>query len=209
MSTGRPCVICSDAAKMKLAATMVDEGASDQAIADRIGRLHRMAVSRHRRSHIMKATQDRLAIVSKGAAPREERRQLAEAAAADAPTPQQFVDAFFGLKAQAEKLQRIEDRLDRIAVVAEANQAPGAVATVAAQQLRAVETGSKLAGAGGFAAPKSIGAGGGAQFNLIIQFGDHEERISATPIDPDATPDVGGAPRTFGGLAGLTPSGSV
>jgi hypothetical protein len=51
MGTGRPCVICSDSEKAKLVTRMIGEGASDQAITDRLGGgIHRMAVSRHRRN---------------------------------------------------------------------------------------------------------------------------------------------------------------
>src|SRR5689334_24257524 len=104
----RPCLICSDNRKLTKAAELIAAGTSDRMVANALNALtpekppmSAMAVSRHRRAHIMKATQDRLAIVGKGAAQRNERQQLAAAAAASVPTPQEFVAAFFGLKAQA------------------------------------------------------------------------------------------------------------
>jgi hypothetical protein len=188
----RPCLICSDHQKLTKAAELIVAGNSDQAVANALNALtpdiapmSLMAVSRHRRLHIMKPVQDRLTVVSKGAAPRRERQQLALAAASGAPTPQQFVDAFFGLKAQGEKLQRIEDRLERMATLAEDSKSPGSVATVAAQQLRSVETGARLAGVGGYVPARAAGPGEGVQFNLTIQFGDgREERITTTTIRP-------------------------
>jgi len=186
----RPCLICSDNRKLARAEELITAGNSDQVVANALNALtpdlppmSSMAVSRHRRKHIMKATQDRLAIVGKGPAPRKERQQLAAAAAAGAPTPQEFVDAFFGLKAQAEKLQRIEERLERMAELAEQNNSPSGVATVAAQQLRSVETGAKLGGTGGYGAQKATGAEG-VQFNLVMHFGDHTERLTMTPLSP-------------------------
>ena len=194
----RPCLICSDNQKLAKATELIVAGGSDQAVANALNALtpdappmSYMAVSRHRRLHIMKPAQDRLAIVSKGAAPRQELQDLAAAAAADAPTPQQFVDALFGLKAQGEKLQRIEDRLERMATLAEDNKSPTAVATVAAQQIRSFEAGAKLAGVGGFAAPRVAGIGDGVQFNLVMQFSDgRAARIGTTVVAPGVVEDI-------------------
>jgi len=191
----RPCLICSDNRKLAKAADLIAAGNSDQAVANALNAItpnghpmSYMAVSRHRRMHIMKATQDRLAIVSKGAAPRQERQQLAVAAATGAPTPQAFVEAFFGLKVQAEKVQWIEDRLERMAAVAEDNQSPGGVATVAAQQLRSVETGARLAGTGGYAPQKANGVTDGAQFIVNFTFsGGRTQTITAAIAPPAPT----------------------
>jgi hypothetical protein len=76
MGTGRPCVICSDSEKTKLVTTMVAEGASDQAIADRLGGIHRMAVSRHRRNHIEAPARAIVEAAAKGRDAVEERAQV-------------------------------------------------------------------------------------------------------------------------------------
>jgi hypothetical protein len=137
-----------------------------------------MAVQRHRTNHILKPAQDRLAIVSKGAGPRQERQQLATAAASDAPSPQDYADAFFGLKAQAEKLSRIEERLERMAAAAEGAGSSSGVAQLAAQQLRSVEVGAKLAGSGGYAPGKGPGEGGtGTHFAVNIHLNGRVERV--------------------------------
>ena len=62
--------------------------------------------------------QDRLAILAKDADARRERQQLAAAASAEMPSAADFVDAYFGLRSQVEKLERIEQRLERMAVAA-------------------------------------------------------------------------------------------
>ena len=182
---GRHCSICTDSEKMLVVSEMLATGAVDQAVADRIG-VNRMAVSRHRRGHLIKPMMDRLAIMNKGAAPKQERQQIAAAAAADVPSPQAFVDAFLGLKAQAEKLQRIEERLERMAALAESNESANGVAQISAQQLRGVEVGAKLAGAGGYAAPKAGAGGEGAVFSVNIMFGGGQtvETISVNAEAP-------------------------
>jgi hypothetical protein len=173
----RPCLICSSVTKTKLAGEMISAGNTDRAIADALNvaepaaaPLSAMAVSRHRRNHVLDVTKQRLAVISKGSDARQNRVELAAAAAADAPTPQQFVEAFFGLKAQSEKLQRIEDRLERMAAVAETGGSTNGVAQLAAQQLRSVEVGAKLASTGGYAPAKSIGEGNATAFSVNFHF---------------------------------------
>ncbi len=186
----RICAICSNPAKSQQAAEMLTAGATDQAVADKLGGMSRMAVARHRQNHVIKPAQDRLALISKGAGPRQERQQLAQAAAADAPSPQAFADAFLGLKAQAEKLTSIEARLERMQAVAEAGKSANSVAQLSAQQLRAVEVGAKLSGAGGYAPAKPAEAGGGTVFaiNFIFSNGRREKfeglvgPIQETPV---------------------------
>jgi hypothetical protein len=200
----RICSICSNPAKSQQAAEMLAAGATDQAIADKLGGMSRMAVARHRQNHVIKPAQDRLALISKGAGPRQERQQLAEAAAADAPSPQAFADAFLGLKAQAEKLAAIEARLERMQTVAEAGKSANAVAQLSAQQLRAVEVGSKLSGAGGYAPTKPAEAGGGTVFavNFIFSNGRREGFEGLVGLTQDAPMLVGEfADQTGSGLS--------
>jgi hypothetical protein len=130
---------------------------------------------------------DLLAIADKGAAPQRQRENLAVAAASsDTPTPAEFVEAFFGLKAQAEKLQRIEDRLERMAVAAETGGSPSGVAVLSAQALRGIETGPKLAGLPGFVPARGADqVTAGTKFSVVIQLGDGiVERI--TTVDEPA-----------------------
>ena len=101
----------------------------------------------------------------------------------DAPTPAQFVEAYFGLRAQAEKLQRIEDRLERMAALAEESKSLHGVAQVAAQQLRSVEIGAKVAGTGGYAAQKGGNDGqGGSPFSVNVYFASTGQTVSITPV---------------------------
>src|SRR5262245_17436204 len=128
----RPCLICSSERKSAKAAELMATGLSDQAVASVLNEIDHssppmsyMAVSRHRRLHIVKTAQERLAIVSKGSAARQDRTQVAAAAASgDAPTPAEFVQAVFGLQATAERLQQIQARLERMAAMAEESQSP-------------------------------------------------------------------------------------
>jgi hypothetical protein len=135
----------------------------------------------------LRPAQDRLAVISKGSATRIEREQLAAAASADTPTPQEFADAYLGLKAQIEKLSAIEARLERMASLAEQGQSPAGVAQLAAQQLRGVEVGAKLAGVGAYAAGRGAAEVGPARtFVVNINLPGGTETI-ATTLDGTAS----------------------
>jgi len=189
VSTGRPCVICSDAEKTKLVATMIAEGATDAAIVARLGGgLHRMAVSRHRRNHVEAPAKAIAAAAAKGRDVVEQRAQTLAAAEAGDPM------AYVGLAAIVGDLQRAADRLERTAAAAEHDNQRLAVASLAGQQLRAAEVRAKLGGVGGYAASKAAGAGSeaGASFVVNFHFGDKVQTIEATPIHAaaGATMDV-------------------
>jgi hypothetical protein len=169
--TGRPCQICTDPKLREIADQLIHEGLSDQAIANRLGGPHRMAVSRHRRAHVLAPAQQKLAIIEKGQAAIEDRRALADAAAQATPSPADFVRATFGLEATARRLQRIEERLERMADRAEQVGSSSGVAALAAQQLRGVEVGARLAGAGGYATPRTVSEGERPTFSVTINLG--------------------------------------
>jgi hypothetical protein len=177
----RPCLVCTDLKRSTIDA-LLSTGASDYEVGRRFN-LERVSVGRHRRRHLIKPARDRLAILAKDSTVRQHREQFAAAAAYDAPTPAQFVEAFFGLKAQAEKLQRIEDRLERVAVLAEESASPNAVAQVAAQQMRGIEVCAKIAGVGAYAPARASDPGAGGQtFAVNILFSNGETvSIATTP----------------------------
>jgi hypothetical protein len=181
---GRPCLICLHPDRAAIEATIV-AGTSDYEVGRRF-RVERVSVGRHRRNHILKPTRDRLTLIARDTAERHEREKLSAAVASNAPTPAQFVEAFFGLKAQAEKLERIEARLERMAAVAEAGGSPTGVATLAAQQLRGIETGAKLVGLPGFVPARATDhAVAGSKFEVNIVFtgaGRTESFTVATPL---------------------------
>jgi hypothetical protein len=175
----RPCLVCTHPDRNAIE-TLICTGASDYDVGRRFD-LERVSIGRHRRLHLIKPAQDRLAILARDSAERQRRQELATtAASADGPSPAEFVEAFFGLKAQAEKLQRIEDRLERMASLAEDNQSPNGVAQVAAQQLRSVEVGAKVAGVGGYGAQRGTEPGSGQTFSINILFSSGEQ-VSITP----------------------------
>src|SRR5580700_550614 len=149
MSTGRPCSICSETKKAKLAAEMIAAGATDKAVADALGDgLHRMAVSRHRRAHIVAPAKALADAAGKGRDAIEQRAQVLAAAEAGDPS------AWVALHEIVNDLRKVHARLERSAAAAEQDDQRLAVASLSAQQLRAAEVRAKIGGVGGYAAQK-------------------------------------------------------
>lgn len=171
---GRPCTICNSSEKHRIAAEMIASGATDQAIADRIGGVNRMAVSRHRQNHVLAPAKALAEAAGKGRAAADQRAQVMAAAEAGDPA------AFVALASIVADLRAVHERLERTAGQAEQDKQRLAVASLSAQQLRAVEVRAKLGGVGGFA-PGTAGPGGGAGpvFSVNIHLGENlVERFS-------------------------------
>jgi hypothetical protein len=154
----RPCIVCSRSDRQSIDA-LIAAGVSDYAVGRQFG-IERVSVGRHRRQHIIKPAQDRLAIVVKDADARRERQELAAAAASDTPSTEVLVEATLGLRRQVEKLAEVEGRLARMAARAEEGGSPTSVAQLAAQQFRGIETGARLARLPGFVPAPSAGQPG-------------------------------------------------
>lgn len=199
---GRPCQICADAKKARIASEMIAAGASDQVVADRIGGISRMAVARHRQNHIERPARAVLAAVNKGRDARQEREQLVAAAESG-----DSAAAFLALNQIAADLRRVQERLERNADAAEADSQRLAVANLSGQQLRAAEVRARLGGVGGYASPRAV-ASDAPKFELNIIFsGGRTEHIVGTPIDPDdpAFNAVPAVPLSIGGAHGGAP----
>lgn len=196
---GRPCQICADAAKLRIAAEMIAAGASDQTVADRVGGISRMAVARHRQNHIERPAKAIVAAANKGKDLRDERDQLVAAAQGG-----DVAAAFLSLERIAGDLRRVQERLERTADAAEGDKQRLAVASLSGQQLRAAEVRAKLGGVGGYATPRTEQLGG-APFVLNILFSNgHTQRIEGTPMHPDdpAFDALPAAPLSIGSATG-------
>lgn len=194
---GRPCQVCESAARLKLAAEMIAAGSSDQAVADKIGGISRMAVARHRQNHIERPAKAILAAANKGRDTREEREQLVATAEAG-----DVAAAFLSLERIATDLRKVQERLERTAGAAEGDQQRLAVASLSGQQLRAAEVRARLGGVGGYATPRGV-ANNAPKFELNIIFsGGRTQRIEGTPIHPDdpAFNAVPSLPLSIGGI---------
>jgi hypothetical protein len=159
------CKICRLADQESVRAAFASN-ATDRQLAQQFGVSH-AAIGRHRRAHIVVPLKIAVAALDRGRTAHRQREQ--QLAAIEQGDPVAIATASLGLAAQVAKLERIEGRLERMAAVAEANQSTQGVAVLSGQQLRSVEVGSRLAGTGGFAAPKA-GAVTGVPFNLTINF---------------------------------------
>lgn len=181
---GRPCTICVDASKARLAAELIASGASDQAVADRLG-VGRMAANRHRKNHVEAPAKALVAAANKGIDVREQRAEMLAAAEAGDPS------AFVALASIVADLRKVHERLERTAYAAEQDNQRLAVASLSAQQLRAAEVRARVGGVGGYAPQKGRDGSEVPTFSLTINFGDgRTEQIVATPIRPtiDAEP---------------------
>lgn len=194
---GRPCQICSDTANLPIAAEMIASGASDQAIADKIGRISRMSVARHGRNCIERPMKAIVAAANKDKNLRDERDQLIAAAETGGVTA-----AFLSLERIAMDLRRVQERLEHTANAAETDGQRLAVASLSGQQLRAAEVRAKL---GGWVTSQSD-KGNAATINFS---GRRTTRIEGVPMHPEdpafnalpAVPLSIGADHSVGGSA--------
>jgi hypothetical protein len=109
---GRPCILCSDSKKARLAAEMVAAGASDQAVATRFG-IGRSSAQRHRVGHVVKPAKALAEAAGKGQDAKEKRAEIMAAAEAGDPS------AFVVLAGIVADLRKVHERLERTAEAAE------------------------------------------------------------------------------------------
>jgi hypothetical protein len=195
----RPCLICSDHRKFARAAELIAAGNSDQAVANALNAMtpdmpamSLMAVSRHRRSHILAPAKALAEAASKGREVAEQRAQVL--AAAEAGDPSAFV-ALAGIVAD---LRKVHERLEATADAAARDNQRVAVASLSAQQLRAAEVRAKIGGVGGYGASKASGVGDAKPINVVFHFsGGRKEQFSVTPDSAGNVIDALPAPLSY------------
>ena len=149
---GQPCKICLSSDTARVVVTLLAEGLSDQAISDRLGGgIGRMSVQRHRKAHIEGPARAVVAMANKGADAAAQRAQVIAAAQVGDPA------AFLALATIVADLKRAQDRLERMAGVAEQSGQGMTVATLMGQQLRAAELRAKMGGVFGSGAAAGSG----------------------------------------------------
>jgi hypothetical protein len=180
------CRICCDPKLRAQAQTWALAGVPDREVARRLG-IGKSLISRHRVNHILEPLKQQLALAGRGAEPQREREKLAAAVASTEPSTSDLVEAVLGLRSQMAKMSAIEQRLERMADIAEKQGAATAVAALAGQQLKGVEVGARLASLPSFV-PQRLGGdvAPGAVFAVNIMFSDgKQETISvSTPAVP-------------------------
>jgi hypothetical protein len=185
----RPCLICSDHRKLAKAAELIAAGNSDQAVANALNAMtpdmpamSLMAVSRHRRAHILAPAKALAEAAGKGREVAEQRAQVL--AAAEAGDPSAFV-ALAGIVAD---LRKVHERLEATADAAAQDNQRLAVASLSAQQLRAAEVRAKIGGVGGYGASKAAGQSD-RPFSVTINLPDRQVSISlASETAPAGAP---------------------
>lgn len=150
MPAGRPCGICKDPKKLKLANALIADGLSDQKIADQLGmadRAGRMVISRHRNRHVEAPARAIAAVANKGRDVREQRDKTVAAAAKGELDPA----ALLSLSSLTGDLRKALDRIERASDAAEQAGQIGVLSGLLQQLHRNIETRSRIAGVGGFA----------------------------------------------------------
>lgn len=178
---GRPCSICRNNKLQSAASEMIGAGLSDQAIADRIGSVSRMAVARHRLNHVVVPAKTLAEAAGKGRDAAEQRAQVMAAAEAGDPA------AFVALASIVADLQKVHARLERTADAAEQDSQRLAVASLSAQQLRAAEVRARMGGHGGYGQAKAAPDGGLGVFAVNIYLGDREVESIAAVVPTSRT----------------------
>jgi hypothetical protein len=189
----RICVVCSSPKRAEIENAILSGGSVYEL--ERKLSIGRSAIERHRRKHMQQVAENRAIVIERDRAARTGREVLKAAAASDEPPVSVLVEALLGTRTQALKIRAIEERLERVAAVAEADKASQHVAALSGQQLRAVEVGSRLAGNPNFAPRANEGSAGGGQapFSITINLGRDgagnektvEIKATPTPVQPD------------------------
>lgn len=182
---GRACKICSSVEFMRVAAEMIAAGCPDRAVAETLGGMNRMAVQRHRASHMA----GRPGVVARQRESAETRLGVLK------NMPDEPFDAgtYLSRDSIAADLDAIDRRLSVAAVSAAVDGRSAVLAQLSAQQLRLAETRAKLGETGGYGRDRANGGGSGGPFSVTISVrGDlppltvtsgHLQDSPAAPVD--------------------------
>jgi hypothetical protein len=183
----RICKICAHPDQAAVTAAFATD-ASDRELARQFGVSH-MAVGRHRRQHIVKPMQAAARALDRGRTDRQKReQQLAAVEKGDAVA---IVAASLSYEALAAERQRVSERCERMAALAEASQSPQGVAALSAQQFRGIETGARLAGLGGYAPTRATDQAEPRQtFSVSIIFSGGKTTTINTLLDTNRIPVI-------------------
>jgi hypothetical protein len=202
----RPCVVCCSGENIRIVAQMVAEGATDQAIADRLGmpgNTGRMRIARHRVGHIVALAK----VAAKGKDVADKRRATVEAAERG-----DDIAAFVGLDEITRDVRKVSKRLSRAAKVTEAAGQFSVMTGVVAQQHKNLDLRGRLGGHIGFV-PQKGEATAPQQFNLILNLGgvggQTEKYSFGEAVDADFTPLIDVSPTEIPTAVEIIPSGST
>ncbi len=190
------CTICADPELAKAVDTLVRFGRTDVAIGHMLG-VSRMAVHRHRVGHTL--AQAATPPVP-GAAPPVDTPAAPETLTGaagddlDAPPgplgrpldPSDLVQRYFGMPAAARRLERLQRGLEGAIARAEKAGSAAAIAQLAAQMLRSIELGGRIAQIPGLVpAREGMTVPGGPGFNVTFNFhGTEPLTITGLPVIP-------------------------
>ncbi len=155
---GRHCTICIDPTRFRRAAELIAEGISDVAVAAEL-QVGRMAVQRHRVSHVLAPAQAIAAAAAKSRPVEAQRTEVLARAEAGTLDPTDYLS----MGPIIDGLRRTDERLERVATAAETDGQRVAVSALSPQQIRLAETKAKLGGVGGYGASRAWWEFGGGR----------------------------------------------
>jgi hypothetical protein len=165
-------------------------GLSDRTIGAKFNVSH-MGAYRHRVEHIVKPARVAAAAIDRGRARRDRRAKMTALADND---PLAITDALFNVNGLAQRLRKVEDRLEAASEKAAASDAHRDLAGLASQQIKSLETTARLGSVGGYAAPRDRVAGGEgwSTFSVTIILDGKEHRIATAPGHVPPPPEIEG-----------------
>jgi hypothetical protein len=180
---GRPCEICKDPKKLKIANEMIAAGTTDAEIIARLS-CGRMSIQRHRTRHVEQPAAALARVAAKGKDVAQQRKDTIEAAERG-----DDVAAFLGLDSITHDVRKVSKRLSRAAKATEAAGQYTAMTGVVAQQHKNLDLRGRL---GGHLVPQKStpGEGSQTQFNLVINMPDGKTERLTTVVEGPTAPVI-------------------
>jgi hypothetical protein len=119
--------------------------------------------------HLLKPLADRVALLARDAAEKQQRKELARAVKEGEPSTEALVAQHLGTRAMTRKFATMDDTLARETEHAASIHHSTAVATLTGTRVRVAEAGMKMAGTGGYKTPSVAASGGGLEQKWSIQ----------------------------------------
>jgi hypothetical protein len=193
----RVCNICRRLDRHEIDDLLACGMVSDHEVARRY-KIERSSITRHRQRHLLKPLADRVALLARDAAEKQQRKELAQAVEEEKePSTEELVAAHLGTRAMTKKFASMDDTLVRETEHAVSIHHSVAVATLTGTRVRVAEAGMRMVGTGGYRTPAVAAGGAGEldpkwQINMIFPNAGRVETITVVaPVAGGGDGEVG------------------